>query len=165
MKFITFNGNFAQLEKAMQFIRQFNAAFGSENFLESSKLKNVSLHLTGTASAWWEALVRDGTGPKHWKGFKKAFYSQFLPKPFKKHVIRAWDSLHMDENETIDEYNHKFWDYYLQVLPFRKVSQKVQIEKYSAGLIPKIQTQVNAQKHKKIQDLMHAATVANLVQM
>ena len=43
---------------------------------------------------------------------KKALYNEFLPKPFKNHVIRAWDSLHMEENETIDEYNQKFWDYY-----------------------------------------------------
>ena len=41
----------------------------------------------------------------------------------------------------------------------------MQKEKYTAGLIPKIQTQVNAQKHKKIQDVMHAAIVASLVQM
>ena len=122
----------------MQFIRQFDATFGSKNFLESSKLRNVSLHLTGTANAWWEALVHDGTGSKHWKEFKKAFYSQFLPKPFKNHVIQAWDSLHMDEHETIDEYNQRFWDYCLQVLPFRKVSQQVQEEKYTTGLIPKL---------------------------
>ena len=44
--FITFNGHFAQPEKAMQFIRKF-AAFGSENFYESSKLRIISLHLTG----------------------------------------------------------------------------------------------------------------------
>ena len=35
----------------MQFIRQFDAAFGSESFYESS------LHLIGVASAWWEALL------------------------------------------------------------------------------------------------------------
>ena len=52
------------------------AAFGSENFLESSKLGMVSLHLTGIASAWWEAQTQDGATPTHWKGFKKAFFKQ-----------------------------------------------------------------------------------------
>ena len=35
-RFITFNGRYGQAEKAVQFVRQFDAAFGSENFLESS---------------------------------------------------------------------------------------------------------------------------------
>ena len=79
----------------MQFIRQFDATFGNENFYDSSKLRIASLHLDGVASAWWEALLRDGSAPMHWKAFKKAFYKQFLPKPFKDQVVRAWDSLHI----------------------------------------------------------------------
>ena len=97
--------------------------------------------------------------------FKKAFHKQFLPKPFRDQVIRSWDSLHMEEGESMDEYNQKFWDYYLQVLPFRRVSKKMQLEKYRAGLNMKIQTQLNTQHFKDIQSLMHAATVASLVQM
>ena len=65
----------------------------------------------------------------------------------------------------MDEYNQKFWDYYLQVLPFRRVPKKMQLEKYRAGLNMKIQTQVNTQHFKDIQSLMHAATMASLVQM
>ena len=89
MRFITFNGRYGQVEKAVQFVIQFDAAFGSENFLESSKLRMVSVHLTGIASAWWEALTQDGTAPKYWKGFKKASFKQFLPKEFKSHVMNA----------------------------------------------------------------------------
>ena len=39
------------------------------------------------------------------------------------------------------------------------MSRKTQMEKYKAGLTPKIQTQVNTQRIKGIQNLMHAATV------
>ena len=67
--------------------------------------------------------------------------------------------------ESMDEYNQKFWDYYLQVLPFRRVSKKMQLKKYKAGLNMKIQTQVNTHHFKDIQSLMHAAIVASLVQM
>ena len=105
VRFITFNGRYRQAEKAVQFVKQFDAAFGIENFL--------SLHLTGITSAWWEAQTQDGTGPKHWKGFKKAFFKQFLPKEFKSHIMNAWDSLHMEARESIDDYNQRFWDYYL----------------------------------------------------
>ena len=65
----------------------------------------------------------------------------------------------------MDDYNQKFWDYYLQVLPFRRISKKMQLEKYRAGLNMKIQTQVNTQHFKDIQSLMHAATVASLMYM
>ena len=71
----------------------------------------------------------------------------------------------MEAGESVDDYNQRFWDYYLQVLPFRKISRKTQMEKYKAGLTPKIQTQVNIQRIKGIQNLMHSATVASLMYM
>ena len=70
----------------------------------------------------------------------------------------------MDGGESIDDYNKIFWGYCLG-LPFRKVSRKVQCKSIVLVLITKIQTQVNAQHHKGIQDLMHATTVASLVQI
>ena len=80
-------------------------------------------------------------------------------------MMNAWDSLHMEAGESVDDYNQKFWDYYLQVLPFRKISRKTQMEKYKASLTPKIQTQENTQRINGIQNLMHAATVASLMYM
>ena len=50
VKFMTFNGYYAQPENAMQLIRQFDVAFGIEEFYEPSKLRVVSLHLTEAAS-------------------------------------------------------------------------------------------------------------------
>ena len=48
--------------------------------------------------------------------------------------MNAWDSLHMEAGESVDDYNQRFWDYNLQVLPFRKISRTTQMEKYKAGL-------------------------------
>ena len=73
-------------------------------------------------------------------------------------------SLHKEAGESVDDYNQRFWDYYLQVLPFRKISRKTQMEKYKA-CPSKIQTQVNTQWIKGIQNLMHFATVASLMYM
>ena len=78
-------------------------------------------------------------------------------------MVQAWDSLHMEEGETIDKYNQKFWDYYLQVLPFCRVSKKMKMQKYRARLNAKIQTQVNTQHYRGIQNLMHAVTMASLM--
>ena len=83
----------------------------------------------------------------------KSFFKQFLPKEFKSHVMNAWDNLHMEAQESVDDYSQRFSDYYLQVLPFKKISRKTQMEKYKAGLTPKIQTQVNTQYIKGIQNL------------
>ena len=55
----------------------------------------------------------------------------------------------MEAGESVDDYNQEFWDYYLQVLPFRKISCKTQTEKYKAGLTLKIQMQVNIQRDRK----------------
>ena len=74
-------------------------------------------------------MSADGTTPKDWKSFKKAFYLQFMPKQFKDHVMLSWDSLHMDEKDTIEDYNTKFWDAYLLVAPFKKIFKKNQIRK------------------------------------
>ena len=43
----------------------------------------------------------------------------------------------MDEKDIIEEYNQKFWDAYLPVAPFKKISKKNQIRKYRAGLKPR----------------------------
>ena len=43
----------------------------------------------------------------------------------------------MEAGESVDDYNQKFWDYYLQVLPFRKISRKTQMEKVQGRSDPK----------------------------
>ena len=71
-----------------------------------------------------------------------------MPKQFKDHVMLSWDSLHMDEKDTVEEYNQKFWDAYLLVAPFKKISKKNQIRIYRASLKPKIEVVVNTQQHR-----------------
>ena len=65
-----------------------------------------------------------------------------MPKLFKDHVMLSWANLHMDEKDTVEDYNHKR-DAYPLVAPFKKISKKNQIIKYRAGLKPKIQAVVN----------------------
>ena len=47
--FLTYNGTFGVLDKVLAFIHQYDADFGNENFFESSKLRNVSMHFTKAA--------------------------------------------------------------------------------------------------------------------
>ena len=43
--FITYDGSYGQTDKLLNFIQQFDAAFGGEDFTESSKLRHVSMYL------------------------------------------------------------------------------------------------------------------------
>ena len=54
--FLTYDGTFGALDKVLAFIQQFDAAFRDENFSESSKLRNVSMHFTKAARQWWSGL-------------------------------------------------------------------------------------------------------------
>ena len=55
--FLTYNnGTFEALDKVLAFIQQFDAAFGDENFSESSNLRNASMHFTKAARQWWSSL-------------------------------------------------------------------------------------------------------------
>ena len=51
--FLTYDGKFGDLDKVLAFIQQFDAAFGVENFSESSNLRNASMHFTKAARQWW----------------------------------------------------------------------------------------------------------------
>ena len=41
--FLTYDGAYGQTDKVLSFIQQFDAAFGGEDFTESSKLRHVSM--------------------------------------------------------------------------------------------------------------------------
>lgn len=61
----------------------------------SPQLRVVSLHLTGAA---------------------------FLSKQFWDQVVLSWERYDMDAGDTMENCNHKFWDAYLQISLFKKVS-------------------------------------------
>ena len=42
--FLTYDGTFGATDKVLAFIQQFDAAFGDEDFTESSKLRHVAMH-------------------------------------------------------------------------------------------------------------------------
>ncbi len=44
ISFLTYDGTFGATDKVLGFIQQFDAAFGDEAFIESSKIRHVSMH-------------------------------------------------------------------------------------------------------------------------
>ena len=50
--FLTYDGAYGQTDKVLNFIQQFDASFGGEDFIESSKLHHVSMYLQKLARKW-----------------------------------------------------------------------------------------------------------------
>ena len=69
-------------QKALAFIKQFDAAFGGENFSEISKIRMVRMHLKDAAINWWLKVIKEGKEPTTWAEFKVMFNKKFLPSTF-----------------------------------------------------------------------------------
>ena len=103
--FLTYDGTFGALDKVLAFIQQFDAAFGDENFSESSKLRNVSMHFTKATCQWWSGLRTQRRTPKKWKTLCLAIMKSSLHGNTKDKDLTAWQSLKMMPHESIDMYN------------------------------------------------------------
>ena len=87
--FQIYNGLYEATDKVVAFIQQFDAAFMFEDYMESSKIRMVEMHLTKTAREWWMNLKSQGSHPKTWKFCCSAIWNHFLSKEAKARVISA----------------------------------------------------------------------------
>ena len=85
--FITYDGSYGQTDKLLNFIQQFDAAFGGEDFTESSKLRHVSMYLQKFARKWWASLKTKGIQPRTWKVWCLEMMKQFLPSNVRDDVL------------------------------------------------------------------------------
>ena len=60
---MTYDGAFGATKKVLAFNQQYDAAFGDEDFLESSKLWNVAMHFQKLARQWWANFHAQGRAP------------------------------------------------------------------------------------------------------
>ena len=64
VSFITYDGTYGAIDKVLAFIQRFDAAFEGENFMESSKLRSMAMHLQKSAHQWWASLKVQRKSPK-----------------------------------------------------------------------------------------------------
>ena len=98
--------------------KQFDAAFGGEQFDEASKLPHVSMYLQKSGRKWWSKLQMTRQAPKTWKACCKAIMKQFLTSHAQDDVIAEWHGLHMEKGESIKKYIDRFWDLHLKACVF-----------------------------------------------
>ena len=121
ISFQCYDGSYGATDKVLSFIQQFNAAFGGEEFTESSKLRHVAMHFTKAARQWWASLKAQGTHPRTWKLCRSAIMKQFLTEDERDEVLTAWRGLKLKRGESIQQYINKFWDLHLKAIVFKKI--------------------------------------------
>ncbi|MCO5557823.1 hypothetical protein L7F22_011395 [Adiantum nelumboides] len=134
--FQTYDGSYGATDKVLSFIQQFDAAFGGEDFTESSKLRHVAMHFTKATRQWWASLKAQNTHPRTWKLFRAAIMKQFLTEDAKDEVLTAWRGLKLEKDF---------------------VEQRQQ---YCVGLTEDIRAYVNDQKPRTIAEVIHCSKVA-----
>ena len=145
----------------LSFIQQFNAASGQEGFLESSKLRNVSMHFHKTARHWWSSLRGLGEAPKTWKILRTLILKTFLPPDVKSKVLTAWRSLKMTPHESMHKYVERFWALKLKANVYKTIDFEEKKEQFLAGLPEEMSEYVNSQRIKSISQVLHHTMVAS----
>ncbi|MCO5570224.1 hypothetical protein L7F22_023942 [Adiantum nelumboides] len=122
-------------DKVLGFIQQFDAAFGDENFSETSKLRHVAMHLQKSARQWWASLRSKGEAPKTWKLCRVVILKQFLSHGASNQVLTAWRSLKLEGGENIQSYVDKFWNLHLKGGVYKRINFSEQKQQFCAGLL------------------------------
>ena len=141
-------------------MQQFDAAFGGENFTESSKLRSMAMHLQKSARQWWASLRVQGEAPKTWAKCREAILKQFLYEEARNEVLTTWRSLKLNKNEPVQKYVDRFWDANLKAMVYQNIDFSEQKQQYCAGLPQEIRDYVQAQRPKTIAAMIHHTRVA-----
>ena len=157
--FLTYDGSYGQVDKVLNFVQQFDAAFGGEHFTESSKLRHMSMYLQKSARKWWASLKTKGIQPRSWKRCRLELMKQFLPGNVKDDVLTAWRGLTYEKGDNIQKYVDKFWDLHLKASVFKDIDFDEQRQQFCAGLPEDVRAYVNDQKPESIAAVIHRSFV------
>ncbi|MCO5564384.1 hypothetical protein L7F22_018044 [Adiantum nelumboides] len=160
ISFLTYDGTFGATDKVLAFIQQFDAAFGDEGFMESSKLRHVAMNFQKSARQWWASLRANGEAPKTWKALRASIMKQFLASDAKDKVLTKRRSLKLSPYESIHKYVDKFWDLHLKATVYKKIDFEEQKQQFCAGLLEDMNEYVNSQRPRSISVVIHHTMVA-----
>ncbi|MCO5547849.1 hypothetical protein L7F22_001301 [Adiantum nelumboides] len=160
ISFLTYDSTFGATDKVLTFIQQFDAAFGDEGFMESSKLRHVAMHFQKSARQWWASLRANGEAPKTWKALRTSIMKQFLASDAKDKVLTKWRSLKLSPYESIHKYVDKFWHLHLKATVYKKIDFEEQKQQFCAGLPEDMNEYVNSQRPRSISAVIHHTMVA-----
>ena len=157
--FLTYDGAYDQTDKVLSFIQQFDAAFGGEDFTDSSKLRHVSMYLQKSARKW-TSLETKGIQPRTWRSCRLEIMKQFLTGNVRDDVLTAWRALKLEKGEGIQKYVDNFWDLHLKASIFENIEFSKQRQQDCAGLLDDVCSYIMDRKPKTISEVIHRSMVA-----
>ena len=106
-------------DKVVAFILQFDATFTwCDDYMESTKMQMVEMHLTKTAREWWMNLKSQVLHPKTWKLCHFAIWNHFVSKEAKAGIFFAWRRLQPFEEESYKDFKQRKREVYCRSLIF-----------------------------------------------
>ncbi|MCO5581240.1 hypothetical protein L7F22_035118 [Adiantum nelumboides] len=161
--FLTYDGTFGAIDKVLAFIQQFDAAFGDEDFIESSKLRHIAIHFQNSARQWWANLQANGEAQRTWKALRASIMDQLFASDAKDKVLTKWRSIKLTPYESIHKYVDKFWDLHLKATVYKTIDSEEQKQQFCAGLPKDMSGYVSSQRPKSISTIIHHNMVATRI--
>ncbi|MCO5581986.1 hypothetical protein L7F22_035875 [Adiantum nelumboides] len=88
---------------------------------------------------------------------------QFLSHGTSNQVLTAWQSLKLEEGESIQSYVEKFWDLHLKVTVYKRSNFSKQKQQFCDGLPEEWREYVNAQRPMIISEVIHHSMIASII--
>ncbi|MCO5578857.1 hypothetical protein L7F22_032704 [Adiantum nelumboides] len=119
----SFNVNFGNMNKVLDFIQQFDAAFGDENFLDHPNSSMLPCIFKNQPDNGGQAYA-----PKTWKTCKVAIMKQFLLHGAFDQVLMAWRSLKLEDEKNMQSQESKEKET-VDIIGHMELLKKIQREK------------------------------------
>ena len=124
LKFQSYDGLHGSTDKVVHFIRQFDIAFAIQDYMESTKMHIVEMHLTKTACNWWMDLKNEDLQPKTWELCRVAMWKHFLTKQERTQATSLWLTFRRLKGESDKEFNRRFKLMYVQCRILEKLDKE-----------------------------------------
>ncbi|XP_042983320.1 uncharacterized protein LOC122312717 [Carya illinoinensis] len=132
--------------------------------LEDQKVLYAGYLFQGEVGIWWDTrrqlLVREleSMATLSWERFKEEFDNRFFPDSVKQLKAQEFASL-TQGSLTVEQYAAKFMALG-RFAPHLISTQKMQVQKFQAGLLPRIRSQVACLRIENYQELVNVVAIA-----
>ena len=107
--FLTYDGAYGPTGKMLNFIQNFDATFGGEDFIKGFKLHHVAMHLENFVQQRWNSLWSQVIALIVFVKCRATIMEHFLTDQVCDNVNTTWRSLKMEQAKTAQRYVDNFW--------------------------------------------------------
>ncbi|XP_035547396.1 uncharacterized protein LOC118348923 [Juglans regia] len=150
--------------KANEWLLDLDSTFKISGCIEEQKVQYAGHLLQGEAGSWWDTkrqlLIRElgNITILTWERFKEEFDNRFSPESMKTQKAQEFATL-VQGNLTVEQYAAKFMELG-RFAPHLIATEKMQAQKFQAGLNPRIRIYVARFRIHNFQELVNVAAIA-----